>query len=248
MTWRYRVQQWVARQTGFHILRTLPRGIDVCRDIQQAFPRYVMEVIFDVGANLGQSAQQYRYHFPDATLYCFEPVAATFQALQAQLGRKPGVHCIQLALGAQVGTARMRLVGSSDRFSMIGDQDMQALGETADLEAIAVSTVEQFCQTQKIQQISYLKIDTEGRDWEVLMGSESMLLDQRIDFVEVEAGMNPMNQFHVPLARFKDHLEAHQYVLFGLYDQMHEWPTRSPQLRRANLVFVSQKVLGSPLP
>ncbi len=42
--------------TGTHIYRKLPRGIDVFGDMATILPNYRINVVFDVGANVGTSA------------------------------------------------------------------------------------------------------------------------------------------------------------------------------------------------
>jgi hypothetical protein len=70
-----------------------------------------------------------------------------------------------------------------------------------------------------------------------------MLAARQIDFVEVEAGMNSGNKRHVPFDDLRTHLENLDYYLFGFYEQMHEWVTREPHLRRTNPVFISGSVV-----
>jgi hypothetical protein len=61
--------------------------------------------------------------------------------------------------------------------------------------------------------------------------------------VEVEAGMNASNKRHVPFETLKDYLELRSYLLFGIYEQVHEWPTKEPHLRRTNSVFISRRMI-----
>ena len=68
-------------------------------------------------------------------------------------------------------------------------------------------------------------------------------MEQHIDFIEVEAGMNPWNERQVPFEILKAHLESKNYFLFGIYEQVHEWPTKAPHLRRANAVFLSERLI-----
>jgi hypothetical protein len=86
-----------------------------------------------------------------------------------------------------------------------------------------------------------MKIDTEGYDLHVLRGARGMLADQKIDLVQVEAGISPENVRHVRLEAMKSYLEERDYFLFGFYDQVPEWPTGRPHLRRANAVFISRR-------
>jgi hypothetical protein len=103
--------------------------------------------------------------------------------------------------------------------------------------------IDAFSKKNKIERIDFLKIDTEGGDLDVLKGAENMLKSQKIDFVQVEAGMNPDNNHHVPFECLKSFLEKYNYYLFGIYDQVNEWPSEEPHLRRTNSVFVSRKII-----
>ncbi len=71
-----------------------------------------------------------------------------------------------------------------------------------------------------------MKIDTEGYDLEVLRGAESLLTHQRVDLVQVEAGMNRDNHRHVTFILLTEYLERFNYRLFGIYNQSGEWPAR----------------------
>ena len=99
-------------------------------------------------------------------------------------------------------------------------------------ESVEIETLSEFCQSMNIDAISLLKIDTEGYDLRVLMGTEDMLRKQKIDLIWVEAGMNPRNRTHVPFEKIKQYLEGMGYLLFGIYEQVPERPTQKPHMRR----------------
>lgn len=113
------------------------------------------------------------------------------------------------------------------------------------LESVKIETLDDFCLEHEISHIGFLKIDTEGNDLNVLRGGKQILSQQRIDVVQVEAGMNPANKRQVPYNSLCNFLEARNYLLFGIYDQVSEWPQRKPHLRRANPVFISREVISA---
>jgi FkbM family methyltransferase len=219
----------------------VPRGVDLFDDIRLHLPNLRVEVVFDVGANLGQSARRYLNEFSGSSIYCFEPVEATFLLLQGNLCGRNNIHCFKLALSSAGGTAEMVLEGSSDLFFLPKESSGTQFHNASRLEEVELETLDGFCAHRKIERINFLKIDTEGNDLEVLKGAEEMLSQHRIDVVEVEAGMNSKNQRHVPFGDFDKYFEDRNYYLFGIYDQMHEWPTKQPHLRRSNLVFISEE-------
>ncbi|SFR99036.1 FkbM family methyltransferase [Sphingomonas jatrophae] len=207
------------------------RGDDVLVDLSRLVKP---AMIFDVGANIGQSSQKFARRFPSAAIHCFEPSAASAQRIRERKLRGVEVHA--LALGSEAGTATLTLGADPATFRIADGGD----------EAVAVDTIDAFCATRSIQRIDFVKIDTEGHDLEVLKGAAGMLAAHRIAAVQVEAGMNPENKLHVPFEALKAYLEGHGYRLFGFYDQASEWPTRQPHLRRANPLFVSPELFARP--
>ena len=233
-----RFRRWLGRLTGTHIFYTLPRGIDLSADLARWLPGFTAGVVFDVGAHHGQSAEQFLRWFPAARVLCFEPVPESFALLSQKLAGENRVRCFQLALGARPGHGVIRREGTPDRYAI---EEVPG----ADLPGVVISieTVDRFCVREGIDRISLLKIDTEGHDLAVLEGAEGLLARQAVDLIQVEAGWHPNNRSHVPVETFKTHLEGRGYLLFGVYQQVGEWPTDEPHLRRADLVFVSGELI-----
>lgn len=228
----------IQRATGLHVYRRPPRGADIFADIANDLPALRVHTIFDVGANLGQSAAEYLRAYPHADIHCFEPVAATAAKLAARFGDRVRVH--RIALSSSDGEGTMSLEGSPDTFRLVGATSAANNGAT---ESVPVQKLDSFCSAQAIDHISYLKIDTEGADLEVLRGASRMLGENRIDLVQVEAGMNPGHDWHVPFEIMKAELEGLGYHLFSVFEQTRNWYPGAPYMQWANPVFVSNKVV-----
>jgi FkbM family methyltransferase len=218
---------------GRHFLE-LPPGVDLAYDIRRYLPKTAPRTIFDVGASVGQSALAFVRSYPDAAVYCFEPVTSTFDQLRSSLRGHANVTCHRVAMSSAPGEGAMRL----ERYSVLNrlEETEPASGRA---ERVTLDTVADFCARRGIAHIDLLKVDTEGHDLHVLRGAAAMLAEHAIDLVQVEAGMNPRNRLHVPFEAFKSYLEPLGYFLFRVYDQVGEWPTSDPSLRRTNPVFVS---------
>lgn len=226
--------------TRTHILRSLPRGVDLANDLRSALPEFQCNVVLDVGANVGQSARAFTASFPRARIYCFEPIKATFEELSRNVSSNGLISCHRLALGADIGSGRMLVDGPSDRCHLLSGETSSAPGDTEDVQ---IATLDSFCVEYNICHISLLKVDTEGADLDVLKGATRKLAEQAIDVIELEAGMNPDNNHHVSFDVLRSYLEDRSYLLFGIYDQVGEWPTGSPNLRRTNPVFLSRRIV-----
>jgi FkbM family methyltransferase len=245
MTIRRQLKRFVEKSTNTHIYQVLPRGVDLLHDVTKDLPTFQAEVVLDVGANVGQSASTFAHWFPKAQIYCFEPASHTFERLRENLKSNERVQCFQLALGASRGKRRLLLRGPSTTFRLSDPSKDKSEKDDLDTEEVYLETIDEFCRDNKINQISYLKIDTEEGDLAVLKGAENLLSDHRIDLVECEAGMNSGNKWHVPFEILKASLGLKRYFLFGIYEQKKEWPTKEPQLRRANLVFISERMISA---
>jgi FkbM family methyltransferase len=221
----------------------LPRGIDLLYDIGLLLPNFKPRNILDVGANIGEVAVEYAKRFPDATIHCFEPVSSTFLRLVNNSSRHVNVHCFQLALSSKPG---MRAINCNGTCSTLQPQLPTDLSITGDaVEDVELNTVDAFCRDNNIDIVDLLKIDTEGHDFEVLLGASSMLQGGMIGVLQVEVGLDRTNTKFVHFEKFRLHLESMKYHVFGFYEQVNEHYVGEPHLRRMDAVFVSDSVVNA---
>lgn len=188
---------------------------EVLDDLVRSFPNYSPQMIFDVGANTGQSASELQDIFPQAALHSFEPIGKSFEALVGNCGAKDGFRAHNMALGSRSGSAVMRSTGTSTANRLI----IGASGSGENTETVKIEAGDDFCLKEGISHIDILKIDAEGHDMEVIRGFMGMLCSSQIDLVQVECSLSPANKQHVAFEHFKVLFEALNYRLFGLFSQ-----------------------------
>lgn len=209
-------------------------------DCAKHLPNFSMKIVFDVGANIGQTTEGILEQFPATRVFAFEPVSATFAQYIERFGGLPNVKANRLALSSKCATGKVLAAGTS-----VGNSLTEKSGTAArPVESVELLTGDVYCDKNGIDHISYLKVDTEGFDLEVLKGFHQMIGSQSIDLIQVEAAMNPFNKRHIDFGTFRGYLEACNYYLFGIYSQVHERKGR-PMLRRSNPVFISQKLIDA---
>jgi FkbM family methyltransferase len=214
--------------------------------IRKLLPGFAPRVVFDVGANVGQSARVLLAAFPDAALYAFEPVETSFRALAANLSGEPRAQFFNVALGRRSGEAYMISRGHSPTNRLV---ESPAWLPRHKLARVAVVAGDRFCADYAIERIGFLKVDAEGHDLDVLIGFQRMLSETRIDLLEAEVGMSVDNPRHVPFEAVKAFLEPLGYHLFHIYDQAMDTPfSGRPVLRRANVAFVSGAFVEATAP
>jgi FkbM family methyltransferase len=178
-----------AARLGYRIEKTRFQryGIDPIVDVARLSRTFgiPIERAFDVGANVGQTAAALHEAFPEAEIFCFEPVHATYRQLQSAVAGTPQVRAFNLALSDAAGEAVMHTYDSSLLSSLepnaLFTQDREARTETCRTE-----TLDAFCAEQGIDAIGLLKIDTEGHDLSVLRGAAGKLAGGKIGFVLTE--------------------------------------------------------------
>ena len=228
---RLRLRSVVEKLFGLQMCNISRHGFRECADIARR--GYEIKVIFDVGANIGQSALKYKSAFPAAQVHCFEPVTQTFVELRRTMRGYSQVYFHQLALGSADAQARVYLTGQSVTNSLV--KPAQSVGE----EVVPLRTIDSFTAAQAIPRIDLLKIDTEGFDQEVLSGAARMFSAGAIGFVLVEAGFHPGDARHVLFDHIRDFLIPKGFAVFGIYDQELEW-SGEPRLRFANVCFINE--------
>ncbi|RLC07817.1 MAG: hypothetical protein DRI24_24275, partial [Deltaproteobacteria bacterium] len=145
MSLRSKVKTLAEHLTGTHIYRVLPFGNDFVQDIAKALPMYHANIVFDVGANVGQSAKLFLAKFPSSHIYCFEPVTDTYRQLRHNLQDNERVDCYQLAFGSSKGTGEMVLQDSSDMFFLLG-QSKELPKKGVRTESVNIDTLDDFCR------------------------------------------------------------------------------------------------------
>lgn len=176
----------VAAIFGVHIAhrRNVPFGVDKFADIAALCPS--PRVIFDVGANVGQTVTEIRRKFPDPVIYSFEPVPSTFKSLVSNTRGIGGVHCIPCALGETPGTAAITDNATSGQNTL-----MTSAKPGSPKVEVRVDAVDAFCLARDIDAIDVLKIDTEGFEMSVLRGARRMLETGAIELVLAECEFTP---------------------------------------------------------
>jgi FkbM family methyltransferase len=211
-------------------IRPMYFGVNLYDDFRRWLPNQRFSILFDVGANEGQTIRAFRSNFPNAmSIHCFEPNPDCCKKLGSL-----GVTVHQTALGNEIGEIGFdRSQGQSDMYFVTHD--------VTEKEKVFIETLDAFCERERINQIDFLNIDTEGYDLNVILGASKMLSRHQVDIVQAEVSMNAENTYHVPFAAVHQAMESFGYRMFGVYEQGFEWGRNVPVLRRSNVVYTSPK-------
>ncbi len=217
-----RLMHAALRNRWLPLAREVPHGLSVWYDIQRLAGQRDVGVIFDVGANVGQTAYQLVRYFPKSEIHCFEPVRGTFEELQARYGSV--VKCHRLAFGSERSDKEISTSSNSElnSFSEVRDEAV-SLGT----ELVSVDTIDQFCKDNSIEAIDVLKMDVQGWEKHVLIGASDMLKSRSVSFVLAEVGFRSRDRDMQDFAELNSFLESLGFELCGFYDGFRWGPGRS---------------------
>lgn len=166
-----------------------PMGSGEQRFLREVAP--VLEVVLDVGANVGDWTAALLAVKPTATIHAFEPATGACEAFQRR-GFPRSVQIHQTALSSQTGTDALHLFSATSPLNSLhnrhGIEDCAGLAPATHSEAVELSTVDEFCRSRALRAIDLLKVDTEGHEIDVLQGSLASLSSGAIGRVQFEYG------------------------------------------------------------
>ncbi len=174
---------------------TTGMGVDPLSDIKKLLSnsnyncrltRQSIDIIFDIGANVGQTAIKLSKAFPHAEIYSFEPVQKTFKDLQANVKHYKNIHPYCLGFGKQNEQKEIYIYSKSLLSSCIPESPVMSSRKSCGVATLELETIDAYCHKHQISSIDLLKVDTEGFDFEVIQGAQELLKNKQINFIYFE--------------------------------------------------------------
>jgi FkbM family methyltransferase len=226
--WLTRAARSVLTRVGLDIRRAVaPRwGSDAFLDQARLLQSLPVEVVFDGGANVGDTVDRYRRLFPQAQIHAFEPFGDAVSQLAARFDGAPNVRPHQVALADGEGVRQLYLdedsTGNSllpvdpEPFDWSGSGPRSAANQR--VVEVRVTTIDEFCRREGIGRIDVLKLELQGGEGLALSGARAMLRARAIRVVYTEVLFTRAyagQAFFTDIAALMAGLD---YQLFGLYN------------------------------
>ena len=183
--------QLVERQ-GIRYELDLKEGIDLSIFLFGNFQNHIYQniskhlstnpVIFDVGANIGTVSLKMAKAFPDAKIYAFEPTHYAWKKFQRNLALNPLINKVIFPIQSFVGEK----TSAHTQFKAFSSWPVNSLKENEKRHKIHLGeekeaipdqiSIDDFVKVKKITDVNFIKIDTDGYEFDVLKGAINTLL------------------------------------------------------------------------
>jgi FkbM family methyltransferase len=167
--------------------------------LAELFEKHGIECVIDVGAHLGGYRDFLRNEVGfKGRVLSFEPVQRHIDVLRQRARRDPKWSIHGFALGAQSGCRQMNVMRQSVFSSFLNPddskvRDFSVLNRIEHQEEVRMETLDSVLDELKAQAglgPAFLKIDTQGYDWQVIQGAQRSL--PNIVALQTELAVRPL--------------------------------------------------------
>jgi FkbM family methyltransferase len=197
-------------------------------------------VVFDVGANAGQSIERYRALSPGCRIHAFEPIPDLFEKLKGKFGADPELFLHPVALAETASDLPFYVTCRPEMSSLLKPEpwlaeispDRKYDFSTIDVQ---VDTLDAICDALSVEFIHILKIDVQGAELRVLKGGGRMLAKKKIGLIYLEVNMA---ETYVEQMQMSDLLNFLTPLGYQLWDILPFVFTGAGRAWTANALFV----------
>jgi FkbM family methyltransferase len=230
------------RRVGLDVRRVQTVGNDPFADMRRFLggaPGVSKPVIFDVGANTGQSVRRFKETFPESVVHTFEPSPKTFAALTANVGGLPGVKPWNLGVGAAEGELSLNENTNADMSSFLA-QGKDCWGNITARTTVPVVTLDGFARKEGIDAIDVLKCDTQGFEMQVFEGARGLFAARKIGLVYCEVTFSEMYEGAATMDEVFRFMRENGLVLVSYYERFYQ----NDLIGWTDMLFVSRERAG----
>jgi len=189
--------------------------------MQRLLAYHNIDLVFDVGANIGQYAKLLRELGYSGRIVSFEPLSSAYSQLKAVSKKDPLWEIApQTAIGNQEGEITINIAGNSQSSSALPmlDAHLESAPESAysGSETVKLSRLDTLAkdyiksETKSI----FLKIDVQGLEKQVIEGATAIL--PLVKGIKLELSLVPLYEGQVLFKEMIDIVEKLGYELYGI--------------------------------
>ncbi len=185
-------------------------------------------LIFDVGAFVGDTCEQFKLSFPESYIHAFEPFEESFLLLKNRFQKKDKIIVNNKALSDRsLAKTKMYITQNKGSSSLLqpakganGYWEGNPLLTQKEIKVKTI-TIDSYCQQQNIESIDILKIDVQGNELKVLQGAKRMLKEKRVKLIFTEISIAPNYKGQSEIDQVIKFLRENKYKIFNFFKMKH---------------------------
>ena len=142
------------------------------------------KILFDVGANIGSWSKLALEYDQNISIFAFEAIKKTYINLKQNFSQNSeNIKIINKAVSNEIGKFNIYNFGENEGTNSFFLNEVlykDSEQNIPKIEKISTTTIDIFCKENNINTIDYLKCDTEGNDFNVILGCEEMFKNHSI--------------------------------------------------------------------
>ena len=210
----------LSRNIGIDLRRYNVQTSEAAR-MQRLLDYHKIDLVLDVGANVGQYAKSLRELGYSGRIISFEPLSSAYSQLKAASKKDPLWQiATQTAIGNQEGEIIINIAGNSQSSSALPmlDAHLESAPQSAysGSETVKLSRLDTIAKdyiTTQNESI-FLKIDVQGLEKQVIEGATAIL--PLVKGIKLELSLVPLYEGQVLFKEMIDIIEKLGYELYGI--------------------------------
>lgn len=178
-----------------------------------------IDLVLDIGANIGQFAEELRFFGYEGKIVSFEPLPQEHKILTKKANNDKNWTVFKRgAIGNEDGMIKINVSENSVSSSILGilDSHVSASKNSKYIDQVetCINKLDSiFPEIEKSGKNIFLKIDTQGYEWNVLKGSEMTL--QNIKGLLIETSIEPLYKDQVLSEEIIQYLKNKGFQVWG---------------------------------
>jgi FkbM family methyltransferase len=186
-------------------------------------------IIFDVGGNSGQSIEKFKRIFGNPIIHSFEPIKSEFDFMYKKFKDDKNVYLNNFALGNQIEEKEFNITAKTGTSSFneinpntdwLKIRSKQYKTTPADYvisrQKVKIYTLDKYCLDKKINEIHFLKIDTQGYEDKVLEGSVNNLKNNNIKAISAEIIFDNIYNKYFSFSDIEKYITPSNFRMIGI--------------------------------